>query len=322
MKRYLTLILLAVFSVSIAQNIEENLLLYYPFDGNAEDASGNEYHADEYQVVYVTDRHGNPESAIYFNGVDSYINFPNLQELKPDLPVSFSFWVRYDSNSYLDRELFNTSFEEDLSSGVFFNSQQSTGRYSISFGDGSANYTANTRRTYTTNMSIESGQWTNIVAVVETAANMKIYVNCRDFGGSFSGTGGSLYYSNNPGSLGRHDRELNAPANYFMGALDDFRYWDRALSSLEIETVCGSNLNLSDFDLESSINVYPNPANDFFEIFSPVAFNKTLVYDLRGKLMFSNEYRKKQDITGLKSGVYIISLISDEFVIQKKLIVK
>ncbi len=322
MKRYLTLILLTVFSVSIAQNIEENLLLYYPFDGNAEDASGNEYHADENEVIYVDDRFGNHESAIYFNGVDSYINFPNLPELKPDLPVSFSFWVRYDSELYTDRELFNTSFEEDISSGVFFNSAQATGRYSISFGDGSNSYTSNTRRSYTTNESIETGKWTYIIAIVESATNMKIYVNCRDFGGNYSGTGGSIFYSNTPGSLGRHDRELNFPANYFNGALDEFRYWDKALSIEEIQILCDSLLNIDTLDLTSSVKLFPNPADDYFEIVSPITFDKILIFYSTGELIKSNDFNEKQDTSELKSGVYIVSLISDEILIRKKLIIK
>lgn len=322
MERTLTLFLVLVFSLSAAQNIEENLLLHYPFDGNSEDVSGNEYHAVENEVIFIDDRYGNPESAIYFNGVDSYINFPNLLELKPELPVSFSFWVRYDSEFYTDRELFNTSFEEDISSGVFFNSVQTTGNYSISFGDGSSNYTSDTRRTYTTNESIETGKWTYIIAIVESATNMKIYVNCRDFGGNYSGTGGSIFYSITPGSLGRHDRELNFPANYFKGALDEFRYWDKALSSSDIQMLCDSLLNIDALDLTSSVKLFPNPANDYFEIVSPITFDKILIYNSSGVIIKSKNYNEKQDTSELKSGVYIVCLISDEIFIRKKLIIK
>lgn len=44
---------------------------------------------------------------------------------------------------------------------------------------------------------------------------MKIIVNCVDSGGEYSGFGGQLVYSLTPGSLGRHDRDIYAPANYF-----------------------------------------------------------------------------------------------------------
>lgn len=322
MERLLVLLLLFVFSVSAAQNIENNLLLHYPFNGNTEDVSGNAYHADEFGVMYVDDRNGNPESAIYFNGVDSYINFPNVSELKPDLPVSFSFWIKYDSDLYTDREVFNTSFEEDISSGVFFNSTQSTGNFAIAFGDGSSNYTINTRRTYTSNSLIETGQWTNIVAVIESETNMKIYVNCNEFGGTYSGNGGPLYYSNTSGSLGRHDRDLNIPANYFKGSVDDFRYWDKALSILEVQFLCDFNLNIETFSLESSIKLFPNPATEFFEIVSPVNFEQIQISDSTGKIILNDVFTKKQNINGLKSGVYFVNLLSNELVVRKKLIIK
>ena len=67
--------------------------------------------------------------------MNDYVNFPNLEELKPELPVSFSFWIKYTSDSNLDRAVFNTSFEEDINSGVFFTSSQATNRYALGFGN-------------------------------------------------------------------------------------------------------------------------------------------------------------------------------------------
>lgn len=322
MKIILTFLTCLVSTFFIGQEIQNNLLLFYPFDGNAQDISGNEYHADEFLVTYVEDRDGNPESAVYFNGVSSYINFPNLPELKPDLPVSFAFWIRYDSDHYTDKELFNTSFEDDRSSGVYLNTQQSTNKIAINFGDGSNGYNPTTRRSYITNYQAHLNTWISIVVVVESALNMKIYVNCRDYEGTYSGSGGDLVYSNTPGSLGRNDRDLGVPANYFKGALDDFRYWDKALTNMEVQLVCDSSLNFESVSLDSMIKLFPNPANDYFEMVSPVSFKHIQIVDLTGKVVLNDTYSEKQNIIGLKSGIYIVSLISDEHVVRKKLIVQ
>ncbi|MEX0996221.1 MAG: LamG-like jellyroll fold domain-containing protein [Flavobacteriaceae bacterium] len=322
MKQILTLILLSVISFSSAQNIEENLLLHYPFDGNSEDISGNEYHADENEVIYVDDRNNNPESAIYFNGVDSYINFPNLAELKPDLPVSFAFWIKYEDLQYTNTELFNTSFEDDRSSGVYFNTEISTGNLAVNFGDGSPGYNPTTRRSYVTNIQAEIDNWIHVISIVESATEMKIYVNCRDFGGNYSGTGGNLFYSITPGSLGRRDRDLGVPANYFKGAIDSFRYWNKVLSSDEIQFYCDPNLNVGSAVFDLQIKLFPNPAYDYFKIASPVSFEQTQIFDLTGKLVFKGDYNEKQYINGLKSGIYTVSLISDEYVSRKKLVIK
>src|SRR5690606_2941820 len=108
----ITLILLLV-SIPCFSQIEENLLLHYKFDGNTIDESGNGFDGLASNVTYTADRFGNVNSAVYFNGANSFIDLPNLAALKPQLPVSFSFWIKYDSSDYQDRAVFNTSFEED-----------------------------------------------------------------------------------------------------------------------------------------------------------------------------------------------------------------
>ncbi|PZR09411.1 MAG: hypothetical protein DI539_22010, partial [Flavobacterium psychrophilum] len=77
------------------------------------------------------------------------------------------------------------------------------------------------------------------------------------------------------------------------------------------------------------MNIYPNPASG--EVFVKIAdFGsygdiKLEVYDLNGRLVRtesripSEEYR--MDVTGLESGVYIITISSDTFRTDKKLIV-
>ncbi len=322
MRHFFIMFLGFVFSVSFAQNNQGSLLLHYPFDGNALDVSSNEYHAEEFQVTYVEDRFGNPESAIYFNGVDSYINFPNLAELKPDLPLSFAFWIKYEDLNYTNTELFNTSFEDDRSSGVYFNTEISTGNLAINFGDGSPGYNPTTRRSYVTNFQAEIDSWVQVIAIVESADDMKIYVNCNNYGGNYSGSGGNLFYSNTPGSLGRRDRDLGVPANYFKGAIDSFRYWDKVLTSDEIQYYCDPRLSVDSVVSNSQIKLFPNPAIDFFEIISPVIFDQIQIYDATGKLVLNESYNKKQHINGLKSGIYIVNLISDDYVVRRKLIIK
>lgn len=51
----------------------DGLIARYPFDGNTQDTSGNEYHGIGYEVTPVLNRFGIPNSAYSFNGVDSRI---------------------------------------------------------------------------------------------------------------------------------------------------------------------------------------------------------------------------------------------------------
>jgi len=68
---------------------------------------------------------------------------------------------------------------------------------------------------------------------------MDIYVNGKNDCGFYSGTGGPISY--NPilgGNSGITDGStLPSPLGYFHGALDDIRFWSRALSEQEIASL-------------------------------------------------------------------------------------
>ncbi len=56
--------------------VSEGLVAYYPFNGNADDESGNGHDGSEYGVSPTEDRFGNMNSAYSFDGVDDYIHIP------------------------------------------------------------------------------------------------------------------------------------------------------------------------------------------------------------------------------------------------------
>jgi hypothetical protein len=85
MNKLIITLLLFTLIKSYSQNLEEGMLLHYPFNGNAIDNSGNNHDGTIFGVTFGIDRFGNPDSAAYFDGVNDYINFPNIGELKPDL---------------------------------------------------------------------------------------------------------------------------------------------------------------------------------------------------------------------------------------------
>jgi hypothetical protein len=314
------LISLLTFSSLFAQNITDGLLLHYEFNGNAIDSSINSHHGTISGTTFGLDRFENPNSAAYFDGIDDFIDLPNLIELKPNLPVSFSFWIKYDSQSFQDRAVFNTSFEDDRSTGVYFNTQITTGNYAINFGDGTYNYISTTRRTLTSNESIENTNWHHIAVIVRSATDMSIFVDCKDYKGEYSGTGGGLVYSNTPGSIGRRDRNLGVPANYFKGILDDFRYWDRELSISDINYLCGI-LSVSEFDSDSnSIIVYPNPSNGIVNINSSIEFNSIVIHNTLGQQIIYLPFNKRIDLGFIPNGIYYMSLIKEDLIIKRKIV--
>ncbi|MEP5341399.1 MAG: LamG-like jellyroll fold domain-containing protein [Algibacter sp.] len=309
MKRILQLLIILNSLYIVSQDLNTDLLIHYTFNGDLNDSSGNGFNGTNFGATYTTDRHGNENSAIYFDGINDFISMPNLAQLKPNLPVSFSFWIKYDDYSSLNSDLFNTSFEEDKSSGIFFTLQSSTNNYSLAYGDGGNNYIASTRRTYNSNRAAEINEWAHLVLVVNSALDMKIYVNCVDYGGTTSGSGGNLFYSTTSGSLGRHDRSISALANYFKGTLDDFKYWERALSFQEVSNeLC--TLSIGDFKVSNEEpKIYPNPTSNVLNIKEGTQKIKRIsVLDVSGRQILNDSYRNTINMTSFANGVYFIKL--------------
>ena len=84
-----------------------DLVAYYPFTGNADDASGNGHHGTVHGATLTEDRFGNPGQAYSFDGVDDYINIPNHDSLNFRNSLSINFWMRVDQ--FLAREVFPIS---------------------------------------------------------------------------------------------------------------------------------------------------------------------------------------------------------------------
>ena len=62
----------------VQAGIDDGLVAYYPFDGDANDESGNGNHSTVNSAVLTTDRNGNQNNAYYFNGAGNYIVAENL----------------------------------------------------------------------------------------------------------------------------------------------------------------------------------------------------------------------------------------------------
>ena len=89
--------MVAVERLDAARQEEERdvpeLIAHYPFNGNARDASGNEYHGILYGPVPTWDRFGNEDGSILFYGIDDRIDLPH-EVLNGRLDVSIAFWLK------------------------------------------------------------------------------------------------------------------------------------------------------------------------------------------------------------------------------------
>lgn len=82
-------------------NLNKGLVAYYPFNGNANDASGNGNHGTVYDAALVEDRYGEPDSAYSFDGDRDYIEIPHSESFNIENEISFSFWMRRNEDQAL-----------------------------------------------------------------------------------------------------------------------------------------------------------------------------------------------------------------------------
>jgi hypothetical protein len=205
--------------------VDESLKLFAPFDGNADDMSGNGNNGIVYEATLTADRNGNPNSAYQFNGVDSYIDFGTSDlGLAGSSEITFSAWIRPDQPT--------TYHSHVLSSNPIYSPYTMKTR-----GLGSVVTAQCMIRTVNGGDYIEAdfggiivGNWHHMVCTYD-GTSASIYVdgelqNSVSMSGSLRMSSQQILAGANPTS---------PPSGFFNGAIDDIRIWNRALSASEIQ---------------------------------------------------------------------------------------
>jgi hypothetical protein len=221
MKRILILLFL-VLPANAA--LTDDLQLYVPFDGNADDMSGNGNNGIVYGAVLTEDRNGNPNSAYQFNGVDSYIDFGTSDlGLTGSSEITFCAWVKPDQPT--------TYYSQVLSSEQFYRPYMIRTR-----GLGSAVTAQCMIRTVDGADYIDAdiggiivGNWYHILCKYD-GFNASIYVN-GELQNSISMSGSLVAFSQHI-LVGANP--TSPPKNFFHGTIDDIRIWNRTLNEDEI----------------------------------------------------------------------------------------
>ena len=91
---------------------------YYPFNGNANDESGNGNHGTVHGATLTTDRFGTPNSAYKFDGIDDYIEINDNEDFNLT-NWTITGWIR----------LLNTP---DIQSGIIAKDENGNEKYNFS----------------------------------------------------------------------------------------------------------------------------------------------------------------------------------------------
>ncbi len=207
----------------------EGLVAYYPFDGNANDESGNGNDGTVFEAVLTTDRFGNSNSAYSFDGTDDYIDIGS--NVKPRFPITVSLWV----NTKKGAQVFRNDYHDGGSYRHGIGMSTNEGKlYSAVFEGFSASWNRRGFRSLEPIIAMET--WGHFVTVFHAHNDMELYWNGSRVSAEPLGSGSGMTYSSHPGAIGKPTR-----GSSFYGDLDDIRVYNRALSFGEIQDLYHEN---------------------------------------------------------------------------------
>lgn len=296
-------------------NLDSGLIAFWPFNGNANDESGNEIDGEVYGATLIEDRFSNDSSAYFFDGIDDFIDFgSSLQDLY--LPFTISAWILKPVHTQHEH-IFTSNSQPNNYTGIYL-SLNPDRLLQFSYGDGGP-VGPYSRRTKITAIEIPVRTWTHVVATIRGATEMTLYINGEDGGGYYSGSGGTMLNSSFISKMARTEHT----SSYWKGMIDDLRIYNRSLSDEEVlalfnnGTTSVENLdNLQSFELFQN---YPNPFNSS-TIIPYTLIQKTFVtlkiYDVLGReiktlvneLQYSGDYQVNFDANELENGMYFYQL--------------
>ena len=312
-------LLVSVRDTSVHQS--GNLVAFYPFNGNANDESGNGNNGTVYQASLVSDRFNNPNSAYKFDGVNDYIQISNSTILNFSNSITVSFWIKV--NEFFDREAY------PLSHGNWEN------RWKVSITNKGIRWTVKTTtgvKDLDSETELKLDSLYNVVVLYD-GSDYEIYINGKlNALTTFSGSILSTTIDFMIGQVLPGDNQYN-----FKGVLDDIRIYDYTLSYNEIGKLYDIITSADDkYDNQIPVQTilyqnYPNPFNPKTKIGFRIAesgFVSLKVYDVLGEEITTiiNEeksagnYEVEFDANNLPSGIYFCRLKAGSYIQTKKLL--
>jgi hypothetical protein len=222
-------------------DITSEIVAHYPFNGNANDISGNSNHGTIMgEVTQTTDRLGFPAKAYQFPGKsNSYIDCGTSNSLKISSAITMSAWIYLDGGYYNPRVLSygNEGSGTNYQISMFGTSNVKRfidGGIAMSNGNGAAFCCGDQGN----GVSIPALSWQHVAFTVDKLGVAKSYLNGQLMK-TIQGTPISeSNYSNTVLNIGRKNQSA---FDAFGGKLDEIRIYKRALTDVQINYLFSEN---------------------------------------------------------------------------------
>jgi hypothetical protein len=234
MKTTKTLFCILTITAALAVQVQaqsfltNGLMTYYPFNGNADDATGNGHDGTVMGATLATNRFGQPQSAYAFDGTSSVIVVTNSNDLQPLGDFSVSLWAQIPvvpDNTFLMLLAKHGNRANDSGWVIDTASQQ----FPLTF-QAAPLFNGNSPQ-----VSIPTNAWFQATFTYQISSQTcNFYIN-----GVLADSRVQNYNTNsdpNPFTVGAESASFTTSGYdfYFKGMLDDIRIYNRVLSSNEV----------------------------------------------------------------------------------------
>lgn len=232
-------ILLGISNTLLAQSdLNKGLVAYFPFNGNPNDQITGKV-GTCYNTVLTTDRFDNPKSAYKFNGSSSIIHFginSGINSLYYDFTISY--WIQIFG--YRNGCVIASYSAQDEScwriKSSIINHYAST--------EFCCGYCGAPWQTANSSNLIYLNKWYNIIAI-RSGSYVKTYINGQ-LAGTTSLSSKIIVNATSPKADTRIGCDWPSDyEDYFYGKIDDMRFYNRAVSTEEVELLYKEGTNIS-----------------------------------------------------------------------------
>jgi len=281
MKKCISLIILFVCVFKPWESFSQNskppyvpingLVGWWPFNGNANDESGNGNNGTVNEAILTNDRFGNANKAYSFDGISDYIDCGNSNSVNILGDITISAWI-YTNNFNIDHGIVSKSGLYDLVLSAPFTQPPLD---KLRFEADSAPFLFSN--------PIQSNQWFHVVATYSSTNGKSIYLNGTLF--AFDPQVG-VFTSNNSFNLYLGSHQPFA-VDYWSwdGKLDDIGIWNRALTEQEITNLYNSTIPCTEIIATSSPTNQTKPAGQQVK-FGVAATGTNLSYQWQSDIGF------------------------------------
>jgi hypothetical protein len=234
-----------------ASDLTSGLIAYYPFNGNANDVSGNANHGMVHGATLVADRCGNPDRAYFFNRANAdWIEVPHnaIQNTPVNAGLTLSLWIHPNDASPTQALI----TKQPSGSCALFHGQTTSnhgGLFDVELVAAQPSFTSQFAdfcgsEGHISQISVpQDYDWHHLVITVDVTnplhALAQFYIDGQHGDTQVYGQFGSPILSQpsaEPIRIGARKDSVfvgSGPA-YFWGAMDDIRIYNRPLTETEV----------------------------------------------------------------------------------------